>query len=137
MQVLKRAIKTTVLLGVITVIYSTFLIKTELPLLFCVCYAIHRKNLPEVTAVSFVSGVVTCAFGKYAFLYSMLLCLYTSYIFLIFKPKKRPFLKNFALFLACAIISTGSSFIYNSIVFVPVYFITRKIYKEKEKLIFS
>lgn len=132
-----QAIKTTILIGIITVIYSTLFMKTQLPLLFCVCYAINSISLVRTTVVSLIMGIITCAFGKYGFLQSMLLCLYTSYIFLLFKPKKKPFLKNLALFFVCAIISQGHGFIYNTILFIPMYFITLKIYKEKEKFIFS
>ncbi len=137
MQVVKRAIKTAFLISIITVMYTTFLNKGELPFLFCVCYAMHCRSLVEVTIVSLVMGIVSCAFGRYGFLHGMFLCLYVSYIFMLFKPRKKPFLKNLALFFVCAIISLGQDFLYTTLFFIPFYFLTFKIYKEKEKYIFS
>lgn len=131
-----QVVKTTFLIVIITVIYSIFN-KTELPLLFCVCFAMHGRSLLEVSIVSLIMGTVCCAFGRYVFLHGMLLCLYFSYIFMLFKPKKNPFLKKSALFFTFGIISLERSFLYSFLFFVPLYFLTCKIYKEKEKYIFS
>ena len=136
MQVIKRVFKTTFMIILITVVYS-ICNKTELPLLFCVCCALHSRSLLEVSTVSVIMGIVSCAFGKYGFLHGTLLCLYASYIFIIFKPKKRPFLKNLALYFICAVVSLGRDFIYSIIFFAPFYFLASGIYKVKDKNIFS
>ncbi len=136
MQVIRKALKTLVLIFVVTVIYGMSSIKAELPLLFCVCYAIHNKSFTEVTVISFVMGIITGAFGRYGFMYSVLLCVYMSYIFLLFSPRKRPFLKTTVLFFICAIICFGAYAVYNTIFFTAIYFFCKKIYKENEKYIF-
>ena len=130
MQVVKRCLKTTVLTCIITVTYAIFN-KVELPLLFCVCYALQSGNIAEVTVISVVMGIISCAFGKYTFLYGVFLCLYASYAFMIFKPKKKPFLKNLVLFFVFAIICLGQDFIYSILFFAPVYYLVFKIYNVK------
>ncbi len=136
MQVIRKIIVTSILIFLTILLYGADFLKSELPLLFCVCFAIHNRSFWEITAVSVIMGIIICTYGSYGFLHSILMCVYMSYIFFIFVPEKRPFFKKTVLFFVSASIALRSVAVYNTILFVIIYFFCKKIYADKEKFIF-
>lgn len=136
MQVIRKPLKTSVIIFLIIIIYGAGFVKSELPLLFCVCFAIHNRSFWETTIVSLIMGIITCTYGSYGFLQGVLMCVYMSYIFLVFVPVKKPFLKKTVLFFACALIFFGDASVNNTLLFALIYFFCKKIYTDKEKFIF-
>lgn len=136
MQVIRKPLKTSVIIFLIILIYGAGFVKSELPLLFCVCFAIHNGSFWETTAVSLIMGIITCTYGSYGFLQGVLMCVYMSYVFLMFVPVKKPFLKKTGLFSVGAFIFLGTAAINNILLFILIYFFCKKIYTDKEKFIF-